>query len=80
MVLGAGELPKAEGSEHGHVLLEVLDDDLDVVDLRDHGQWLSLLNRRLLCASARVQGDRSLDGSSHVLAAHAHEAAARRVL
>jgi hypothetical protein len=37
VVLGAGELPEAEGPEHGHVLFEVLDDDLDVVDLGDHG-------------------------------------------
>src|SRR5688500_4666371 len=41
VVLGALQLLESEGPEHGHVVLEVLDDDLDVVDLRDHVRSLS---------------------------------------
>lgn len=42
VVLGPGELLEAEGAEQGEVFLEVMDDELDVVDLGDHGAHLQL--------------------------------------
>ncbi len=42
VMLRAGQLLKAEGAEEGDVFVEVVDDELDVIDLRDHEGHLQL--------------------------------------